>query len=60
MAGCFVLLRCCGGSGVSTLGSCAGGVDGAFGTVGDSLYLIECCCLLLSKVRDGNVWCWVL
>ena len=32
MAGCCVLLRGCGGSGVSALRSCAGGGDGAWGT----------------------------
>ena len=41
MVGCCVLLRGCCGSGVSTLGSCAGGGAGAWGT--DVLRMVASC-----------------
>ena len=42
MAGCYILLHGCGGSGVSTLGSCAGGCAGAWGT---SVFKMTASCL---------------
>ena len=41
MVGCCVLLRGCGGYGVSTLGSCAGGGAGAWGM--DVMKMVSSC-----------------